>query len=112
VTVSSQPDPPDPPVDPALEITGVELDRDAGTATLTVAAKVPGQVHIAKSNKVKSNGPATVDDGTAELEVIPRNKAAKKLKRKGRLDVNPKVILNPAAGGELLARREVTLRHG
>ena len=112
MTVSSQPDPPDPPVDPTLEITGVELDRDAGTATLTVAANVAGQVHVAKSNKVKSNGPATVDDGPAELEVIPRNKAAKKLMRKGRLDVNPKVILNPAAGGELLARREVTLRHG
>jgi len=111
VTVSRQPDPPDPPVAPALEITGVELDRERGTATLAVLSNTAGQVHIAKSNKVKANGPATTGaDGTAELEVAPRNKAAKKLRKNGRLSVNPKAILNTAAGGELLARQKFTLR--
>ena len=105
------PDPPDPPVDPTLQITSVELDRKAGTATIAVLSNTAGQVHISKSNKVKANGPATLgEDGTAELEVAPRNEAAKTLKKKGRLSVNPKVILNAADGVELLARQEFDLR--
>ena len=107
LTVSS----PEPPVDPTLEITGVERDRKAGTATLTAVVNVAGGVWIAKTNKVKRT--ATVDlteAGAAELEVIPRNKAAETLRRNGRLKVNPQVRFGAVGGHNLAVRHEFELR--
>jgi DNA-binding beta-propeller fold protein YncE len=106
-TVVSQPE----PSTPAIEITAVERDRAKGTATLTVAANVGGVLWVAKTKKVKrSDSVDLTDAGTTELEVIPRNWAARTLRRKGRAMVNPRVRFGPAAGGALYRRREFNLR--
>ena len=111
VTVSEPPPGPDPtPPDPALEVVGLERDRKAGTATLTVAANVAGNLNVDKTDKVKGFGPATLAQaGQAELEVVPRNRAAKKLEKKGRLTVNPRIRLF-AENGSAAIRHEFRLR--
>ncbi len=117
-TVSATPTPPDPdptpdptPPAPELEIIGLDRDRADGTATLTVATNVGGNLGLEKTNKVKGAGPATLDEaGTAELEVVPRNKAAKTLARKGKLTVNPKILLITPGDATILLRHEFELR--
>ena len=97
-------------VTPALDVTGVELDREKGTATLTVEANVPGSLRIDKTNKVKGFGPVDLPEaGSADLEVVPRNKAAKELRRSGRVTVNPRAILT-GPEGEIAVRHEFDLR--
>jgi hypothetical protein len=105
------PEPPPPDPTPAIRVIGLERDRAAGTATLTVEANVAGGMWLAKTNKVKRT--ATVDlsaAGSAELEVIPRNRAAGKLRRTGRLKVNPQVRFGPRIGGVLNLRHQFQLR--
>jgi hypothetical protein len=105
-------DPEPPPTIAKLTITGVALDRDAGTATLTVEATVSGTVAIAKTNKVKATDAIPIAaGGTAELEVAARGNAARKLQRRGRVTVNPRAVLYLDAGGQVGERRRVTLRH-
>jgi autotransporter-associated beta strand protein len=118
VTVSPQPTPdPDPtpdPVpdapDPSLEVVGLERDREEGTATLTLATNLPGALGVEKTNKVKGFGPVELDRaGTAEVEVAPRDKAARTLRRTGRVTVNPRVVFT-GAGFEIGVRHEFELR--
>jgi len=100
VSALPQPDPPTPDPDldplppvPELRVTGLDRDRDAGTATLTVAANLAGNLSVAKTNKVKVFGPVRLTEpGSAELEIVPRNRAAEKLARTGRLTVNPRIL--------------------
>jgi hypothetical protein len=97
----------------ALEITGLERDRAAGTATLTVATNVAGALRVAKTNKVKPAGPVNLTGaGEVEVEVVPRNRTAEKLRRTGRITVNPQVRFAPAIGGELGVRHKFDLRQG
>ena len=93
------PDPdPEPPA-PDVKVTGLQRDRDEGTAALTVAANVAGNLSVAKTNKVKPFGPVTLDEpGSGELEIIPRNKAAEKLRRTGRITINPLIRLDSPFG--------------
>ncbi len=109
-TVSATPEPPPPPPDgpiPALEITGIERDRKAGTATLTVAVNPGGALRLAKTNKVKAFGSVELTGaGEAELEVVLRHRAAEKLRRTGRIAVNPQVRFAPTVGGEIAKRRK------
>ena len=76
------PDPTPPAPDPAIEVVGLERDRDQGTATLTISTNLPGALRIAETNKVKGFGPIQLNQAsTGELEVVARPKAAKKLQR-------------------------------
>jgi DNA-binding beta-propeller fold protein YncE len=96
---------------PAVEITALKRDRAKGTATLTVAANAGGVLWIAKTKKVKPTDSVELTDaGTAELEVMPRKTAARALRRRGRVTVNPRVRFRPDAGGDLGMRRELSLR--
>jgi hypothetical protein len=102
VTVTAAPD---------LRILSLERDREAGTATLTVATNLAGNLNVDKTKKVKGFGPARLDDaGQAELEVVPRNRFARKLEEKGGLTVNPRIRLFAAADGVKGIRHEFTLR--
>lgn len=100
------------PPDPAVAVTGLERDREEGTATLTVAANRPGALRIEKTNKVRGFGPVRLDRaGEGELEVVAREKAAQKLRRTGRVTVNPRIKF--AAAGldyEVGVRHEFDLR--
>ena len=118
VTNTSQdPPPPDPdpappptPPTPEIMITGLERDREAGTATLIVAANLAGNLSVAKTNKVKGFGPASLTEpGSAELEIVLRNRDAEKLARTGRLTVNPRVLFASDAG-EIGIRHQFDLR--
>ena len=118
VTNTSQdPPPPDPdpappptPPTPEIMITGLERDREAGTATLTVAANLAGNLSVAKTNKVKGFGPASLTEpGSAELEIVLRDRDAEKLARTGRLTVNPRVLFASDAG-EIGIRHQFDLR--
>lgn len=110
VTVNAPPDPPSPTT-ARLTITAVELDRRAGTAKLTVEATVSGSVAVSKTKKVKATQPFALSGGSsAELDVVPRRRAARALRRKGRLEVNPRALLHADGGGQLGERRKLTLR--
>jgi hypothetical protein len=59
---------------------------------------------------VKGFGPVRLSqDGTGELEVVPRNRFAKKLERDGKLTVKPRIWLH-ADGGAAAIRHKLTLR--
>jgi hypothetical protein len=98
------------PLAPTIEITSVARDRRQGTATLTVEVNSPGLVSIAQTKNVKSTDPiALAEAGTAELEVAASGHAARTLRRKGRVDVNPRAIFLPESGGKFGKRQPVTL---
>jgi hypothetical protein len=95
---------PAPPA-PEIEITGLKRDREAGTATLTVAHNLPGDLGIATSIRVKAFGPVTLTGpGSAELEIVLRKRAAKRLARTGRVTVNPRILFESGAS-------EIRIRH-
>ncbi len=101
------------PQDPAIEVIGLERDQKAGTATLTVATTVGGNVNFDKTNKVKGFGPVGLaGGGEAELKVVPRNQAAKTLRKKGKVTVNPLIRLVADGGIEVNLRHEFELRQG
>ena len=103
VTVSAEPQPQSEPA-PSLKVTGV--DRKAGTATLTVEVNVPGALRIEETKKIKGFGPVTLDSaGTAELEVKLRNRAANRLRRFGRVTVNPRILFNPTGNAAAMSIR-------
>jgi autotransporter-associated beta strand protein len=113
VTVAAQPPPnpgPDPIVLPELQVAGLERDRSEGTATLTILTNAGGNLSVEKTKKVKGFGPVQLNQaGTGDLEIVPRNRFAKKLEREGRLSVKPRVWLI-SAGGAVAIRPKVTLR--
>jgi hypothetical protein len=101
------------PLTPNIEITSVERDRRHGTATLTVDVNLAGTVSIAQTKNVKSADPITLTEaGSAELEVVPRGHAARILRRKGRVDINPRAIFLPESGGKFGKRQPLTLLLG
>jgi autotransporter-associated beta strand protein len=105
------PDPSHDAPDPVLEVVGLERDHEAGTATLTIAANRLGSVHVEKTNKVKGFGPVDITQaGEVEVEIAPRNKAAEKLRRTGRVTVNPLIKQSLAGGGEIGIRHQFQLR--
>ena len=76
-----------------------------------MATNVGGNLSLDKTNKVKGFGPAQLDEaGSATLEVVPRNKAAKTLARKGKLSVNPMIRLVADGGTEVGLRHQFDLR--
>lgn len=102
-----------PPVTPAIEVSGVELDRKGGTAALTVESTVAGELSVDRTKKVKASGPVQVSaGGSAVLEAAPRRKAVRALQRDGRVTINPRVALELTDGSRIKARRKLTLRLG
>ena len=92
---------------PTIEVTDVERDRKKGTATLTVAANAAGKLTVDQTKQVKSFGTVTLDRaGEGKVEVVLRKKAARRLERRGRVKVNPRIRF--LAAGDLPA---ITLRH-
>jgi hypothetical protein len=99
------------PPTPAIKVIGLVRDKASGSATLTVETTVPGQLRIAKGKKVKAFGPIQLDQaGSAELTVIPRRKAAKKLRDRGRVAVKASVLLLAADGSQVGLKQRVKLR--
>ncbi len=95
------------------EITGLERDRATGTATLTVVTNVGGTLRVARTRKVRADGPIELSEaGSAELQIVPRRRGSRRLRRTGRLNVNPRVIFAAASGGEISERHEFYLRRG
>ncbi len=95
---------------PGLTVTGLELNRKRGTATLTVEASAPGELGIAKTKNVKAFGPLQLTSrGAAELAVVARGDAREQLRRTGRTTVNPRATLT-VPGGRFGVRAEIDLR--
>ena len=60
---------------------------------------------------MKASGPADLAEaGSAELQIVPRNRAAETLRRTGRVTVNPQVLFSAAGGGEIGTRHKFDLR--
>jgi low density lipoprotein receptor-related protein 5/6 len=98
------------PTVPDLSIIELERNRKAGTATLTVATNVPGNINVDKTKKVKGFGAVTLAAaGNGEVVVRPRNKLARKLEKEGKLTVNPRIRLY-AENGSKGIRHEFKLR--
>ena len=81
-------------------------------ATLTVVANVGGNLNLEKTKKVMGFGPARLAEaGEAELEVVPRRRAAETLEKQGKLTVNPRIRLY-AENGRKGIRHKFKLRRG
>ena len=79
----------------------VKKNKRKGTAKLTVEiVDGPGELDLAKTNKVKADDEAVAGEGATKdkLAIKPKGKARKKLNRKGKAKVKAKVTYTPEGG--------------
>jgi len=102
---------PDKPTDAELQIISVALDRSNGTATLTVQANKDGSVQVVPTKRVAAGSPVDIAAAkTAELEVRAHGVAKRQLHRRGKVTVNPRVLLRLPGGGQIGKRQRLQLR--
>jgi hypothetical protein len=69
--------------------------RKHGTATLTVSTNRDGALHVVQTKRIRGTDPVDVDaDHDTQLEVTTYGRAARQLRNRGELEVNPRVVLN------------------
>jgi DNA-binding beta-propeller fold protein YncE len=96
--------PPAPPgTTPSNEFSFGKLKRNKrkGTAKLTIEiVEGPGELELAKTEKVKADDQAVEREGATEdkLKIKPKGKARKKLGKKGRAKVKAEVTYTPTGG--------------
>jgi hypothetical protein len=76
----------------------VKKNRKKGTAKLTVKVPGPGELELAKTNRVKADKEEAAAEGKEKLRVKSRRKARLKLNRKGKAKVKAKVTFTPDGG--------------
>ena len=88
-----------PPPSTEIRLTKAKLNKKRGSAKLTVNVPVgPGEIFLAKTNKVQGQHKAPVESGKLKLSVKARGKAKKRLNKKGDAKVKAKVTYNPDCG--------------
>ncbi len=101
--------PPAPLAEAKLTVIDIDVQRSRGSATLTVSANYAGTVEISKTKRVQPAGPAQIEaGGTAELIVNARGVAQRQLNRRGKVRVNPRVLLR-LDGGKIGVRERLKL---
>ncbi len=82
---------------PQVRILAVELDRKRGSAELSVSVNRDGTVRVAQTKRIRGTAPTDVgDDHEAVVEVKTRGKAKRRLRKRGELEVNPRVLFETA----------------
>ncbi|MQA74993.1 MAG: tandem-95 repeat protein [Solirubrobacterales bacterium] len=100
------PPPPGPPSPPSNQFGfgKIKRDRQRGTAKLTVEVPGPGALRLDRTKKVRAQRKGVTAAGSVKLVVKRRTKARKRLRRRGKIRVRPRVIYTPL-GGEARTRR-------
>jgi hypothetical protein len=76
----------------------VKKNKRRGTAKLTVEVPGPGDLDLAEGKKVKGAEARAETAGAVRLPIVPRGKAKRRLKRKGKAKVAPAVTFTPDGG--------------
>jgi hypothetical protein len=95
---------------PADTIGGVKLNREAGTAKLTVRVPGPGDVRLIETARLKAAGARAAAEGRVKLPVMPKRKAKELLDQQGRARVKAKVTFDPDDGPIEKQPRPIVLR--
>jgi Ca2+-binding RTX toxin-like protein len=76
----------------------VKRNERKGTAKLTVEVPRPGELELAKTNKVKADDELAEAEGDEKLKIKPKGKARKRLAKKGKAKVKAEVTYTPTGG--------------
>ena len=87
----------------------LKKNKRKGTAKLTVKVPGPGELELARTNKVKAEEQTAEDAGEQKLIVRSKGEAKKKLNSDGKAKVNPKVTFTPDGGEPNTERKQITL---
>ena len=89
---------------------GVKVNKRRGSAKLTVNVPVsPGNLELAKTGSVKGQHERVQLSGNEKLEIQPKGKAKKRLKKMGRATVKAKVTYNPDGGSSDTKSKKIKL---
>jgi hypothetical protein len=83
-------------VNNAVRIRKIKRRRN-GKAVLTIAVPNPGDLKL-KGRKVKARGKTLVDNGKTRMKVVPRRKAKRQLRKRGKARVRVKLKFRPDGG--------------
>jgi hypothetical protein len=90
---------PGPPPSYEIRLSKVKLNKKRGLAKLTVNLPVgPGELYLAKTNKVQGQHKGPVEAGKLKLSVKSRGSAKKRLGKTGKVKVKAKVRYIPDCG--------------
>jgi hypothetical protein len=100
---------PEPPPSNDFSFGKVKKNKKRGTAKLTVRVPGPGELDLAKTQRVKADDESAEDAGRERLRVEARRKARKKLNTKGKANVKAKVTFIPDGGSPNAGDKKVKL---
>lgn len=109
VTGGTAPTPPGGGVSNAFSFGKVKLNTKKGTASLPVVVPGAGKLSL-KRGKVVGRTANPSAAGTVRLAIKARGKAAKTLKRKGKVKVKVSVSYTPNGGTKLTKSKTITLK--
>jgi hypothetical protein len=104
--------PPEPP-GPSNEFSfgKVKKNKKKGTAKLTIEIEQgPGELDLAKTKKVKADDEAVEAEGDEKLNIKPKGKATKKLRKNGNAKVKAEVTYTPDGGEPNMRSKKVKLK--
>jgi dipeptidyl aminopeptidase/acylaminoacyl peptidase len=88
----------------------VKKNVKKGSAKLSVKVPGPGELEVAKSNKLKRTSKRASSKGSVKLKIASRGKGKKKLKEKGGLKVRADVSYRPDGGSSRTKTKKLTLK--
>lgn len=88
----------------------LKLNRKQGKATLEVRVPGSGELELAKTRKLKGRRKRARKAGTTKLPIRPSSKAARKLRRRGKLGARASVTFTPDGGQPNKKAQRVRLR--
>jgi glucose/arabinose dehydrogenase len=87
----------------------VKKNKKKGTAKLTVRVPGPGEVELAKTNKVRGDDDSADEAGKEKLSIKPKGKAKKRLNHSGKTKVKAEVTFAPDGSEPNLKRKRIKL---
>ena len=87
--------PPSTPVRAEFRLGGVKMNKERGSAKLTVNVSLPGELRVAKTGSVKRSSTGPSPPGKVKLGIRARGKAKKKLNKTGNAKVKARVTYIP-----------------
>ena len=93
-----------------FSFTNVALNKNQGTAKLTVEIPGAGKLKLKKANKLKSVKKIPSNAGKVKLKAKPKGDLKRKLNQKGKATVTVTVAYKPSGGGSKTKSKKVKLK--
>lgn len=87
----------------------VNLNRNKGTAQLTIRVGAPGKL-VASGKKIKKRSKAVKAAGKATIAIVPKGKALKALANTGKAKVKAKIAYTPTGGSASILTKKIVLK--